>query len=206
MSGSIYSVELAAVKRRSLIAGLGNPGREYQYTRHNAGFMLADRMAGQLGWSWRLEKKFFAELAEGSVSGRSVMLCKPQTFMNCSGEAVGALAGFHRMSPEDVLVVVDDADLPLGTLRLRPEGGHGGHHGLESIEQHLGSRGFPRLRLGVARPKQAVRDIAQHVLGRFTAEEQTIWDQVLVRAESQMRCWLEDGLAKAMNLHNGSVA
>jgi PTH1 family peptidyl-tRNA hydrolase len=167
--------------------------------------MLADRLAARLGCSWRSEKKFFAELAEGSVGGRNLVLCKPQTFMNASGEAVGAVAGFHRVEPLDVLVVVDDADLPLGAVRLRPDGSHGGHRGLASVEQHLGTRGYPRLRLGVARPHQAVRDIAGHVLGRFTAEEQTIWNQVLDRAESQAICWLTDGLAKAMNLYNGSV-
>lgn len=193
------------MKRRYLIAGLGNPGAEYAYTRHNAGFMLADRLASRWGWRWRLEKKFFAELAEGVVAGRSVMLCKPQTFMNCSGESVGPLTGFHKIQPADVLVVVDDADLPLGTVRMKPEGSPGGHHGLESVEEHLGTRGFPRVRLGIARPKQAVRDIAGHVLGRFTADECVIWEKVLDRAVEQAETWLSDGAAKAMNLYNGPV-
>lgn len=193
------------MKKRYLIAGLGNPGKEYAYTRHNAGFMLADRLARNWGWSWRTEKKFFAEIAEGSVAGKSVVLCKPRTFMNNSGESVGALAGFHRIEPADVLVVVDDADLPLGTLRMRPEGSPGGHHGLESIEAHLGSRVYPRIRLGVARPDQGVRDIANHVLGRFSAEELVIWEKVLARSVEQAETWLNDGLARAMNRYNGSV-
>jgi len=193
------------VKKRYLIAGLGNPGKEYAYTRHNAGFMLADRLANYWGWSWRTEKKFFAEIAEGSVAGKSVVLCKPRTFMNNSGESVAAIAGFHRIEPADVLVVVDDADLPLGTLRMRPEGSPGGHHGLESVEAHLGSRVYPRIRLGVARPDQGVRDIANHVLGRFSAEELVIWEKVLARSVEQAETWLNDGLARAMNLYNGSV-
>lgn len=193
------------MKKRYLIAGLGNPGKEYAYTRHNAGFMLADRLANHWGWSWRTEKKFFAEIAEGTVAGKSVMLCKPRTFMNNSGEAVGALASFQRIEPADVLVVVDDADLPLGTLRMRPEGSPGGHHGLESVEAHLGSRVYPRIRLGVARPDQGVRDIANHVLGRFSAEELVILEKVLARSVEQAETWLNDGLARAMNLCNGSV-
>ena len=193
------------MKKRYLIAGLGNPGKEYAYTRHNAGFMLADRLANHWGWSWRTEKKFFAEIAEGSVAGKSVMLCKPRTFMNNSGDAVGALSSFQRIEPADVLVVVDDADLPLGTLRMRPEGSPGGHHGLESVEAHLGSRAYPRIRLGVARPDQGVRDIANHVLGRFSAEELVIWEKVLARSVEQAETWLNDGLARAMNLSNGSV-
>ncbi len=193
------------MKKKTLIAGLGNPGKEYAGTRHNAGFMLADRLADRWGWQWRLEKKFFAEIAEGTVGARSVILCKPQTFMNVSGEAVGALTGYHRILPDDVLVVVDDADLPLGMIRMRPDGSPGGHHGLESVESHLGTRGYPRIRLGIARPASAVRDIANHVLGRFTADERVVLEKVLVRSAEQTETWLGDGLAKAMNLYNGSV-
>lgn len=193
------------MKKKTLIAGLGNPGKEYAGTRHNAGFMLADRLATRWGWQWRVEKKFFAEIAEGTVGGQGVILCKPQTFMNVSGEAVGTLTGYHRILPEDVLVVVDDADLPLGTIRMRPEGSPGGHHGLESVEAHLGTRGYPRIRLGIARPASAVRDIANHVLGRFTADERVVLEKVLIRSAEQTETWLKDGLAKAMNLYNGSV-
>lgn len=193
------------MKRRLLIAGLGNPGREYVYTRHNAGFMLADRLASRWGLSWRAEKKFFAEVAEGVAVGQSVVLCKPQTYMNNSGEAIGAIIGFHRIPNSDVLVAVDDADLSLGSMRMRPEGGAGGHHGLESIESHLGSKAYARVRLGVARPDQGVRDIANHVLGRFTAAELDVWEKVLNRAVEQAEAWLGSGVAKAMNLYNGSV-
>jgi len=188
-----------------LIVGLGNPGREYRETRHNAGFMLADRLVQKWGGSWRVEKKFFAELAECGFAGRRFILCKPQTFMNASGEAVAKVTAFHRVLPAATLVLVDDADLPLGALRLRGEGSPGGHHGLESVEQHLGTREYPRLRLGIARPKAEVRDIAGHVLGRFQADEFPLWEKVLARAVDQVECWSSESLAKAMSLYNGTV-
>jgi peptidyl-tRNA hydrolase, PTH1 family len=190
---------------RLLIVGLGNPGREYRETRHNAGFMLADRLTARWRLAWRSEPKFFAELAEGAVNGRRLVLSKPQTFMNASGEAVGKLAAYLRVPASAVLVLVDDADLPLGTLRLRPAGSAGGHHGLESVTQHLGSREFPRLKLGVARPAQAVRDIAGHVLGGFRPDERELWERVLGRAAEQVDTWVQDGPGKAMNLYNGPV-
>jgi len=189
-----------------LIVGLGNPGREYRDTRHNAGFMLLERLAQDLRSGWRTEKKFFAELADGSVEGRRWLLCRPQTFMNLSGESVGKLMNFHRLTPAALLVVVDDADLPLGTLRMRPEGSSGGHHGLDSIEQHLGTRSFARLKLGIARPASAVRDIAGHVLGKFAAEDLPVWEKVLERGAQQVRSWSVEGIGRAMNRYNGPVA
>lgn len=188
-----------------LIVGLGNPGERYRETRHNAGFMVVDDLAKTMGVSWRLEKKFFAAVGESRVAGRRLLLAKPQTFMNLSGEAVVQLVRFHRVELADLLVVVDDADLPLGTLRLRPEGSSGGHHGLQSIEQHLGGRGFARLKLGIARPIQDVRSIADHVLGSFQAEEMPFLAAVLTRAVQQVQCWATDGIAKAMNVFNGVV-
>jgi peptidyl-tRNA hydrolase, PTH1 family len=188
-----------------LIAGLGNPGVEYASTRHNAGFMLVDRLARNQNAGWRKEKKFFAELAECRLGSERVMLCKPQTFMNASGEAVSRVAAFYKIDSAFALVIVDDADLPLGTLRLRGEGSPGGHHGLESVEQSLGTRAYPRLKLGIARPQKAARDIAGHVLGRFQDDEWTLWERVLDRAEAQVECWCTDGLSKAMSLYNGRV-
>lgn len=188
-----------------LIVGLGNPGEAYRETRHNAGFMVVDLLAGRHRAAWRMERKFFAEVAELDLGPGRVRLCKPQTFMNASGEAVGPLARFHRIPAEQVLVVSDDADLPLGTLRLRPGGSAGGHHGLLSVEQHLGSRGFLRQRVGIARPAQAVRDIAGHVLGRFERGEQDCLDRVLDRAVRQIEAVAREGPARAMNLYNGTV-
>lgn len=188
-----------------LIVGLGNPGREYRETRHNAGFMLVDRLAGRWGAAWRLETKFFAEVAEGSHGGKRWLLCKPQTFMNASGDAVARLVNFYKFTPETVLVAVDDADLGFGTVRLRPDGSSGGHHGLQSIEQRLGSRGFPRLKLGIARPAQNVRNIANYVLGRFESDELPTLEKVLDRATQQVEMWSNEGIAKAMSLFNGTV-
>lgn len=189
----------------ALIVGLGNPGPEYRNTRHNAGFMLADLLVERWRAGWRMEKKFFAEVADARFAGRRVVLCKPQTFMNASGEAVGRLSSFYRIPAQDVLVLVDDADLPLGTLRLRPEGSPGGHHGLESVEKLLGTRGYPRLKVGIARPRQERRDIAGHVLGQVSADERPVWQQVLERAAQQVECWTAEGIARAMNRFNGPL-
>lgn len=188
-----------------LIIGLGNPGAEYRETRHNAGFMVTDCLAERRKWPWRLEKKFFAEIADGTLDGRRVVLAKPQTFMNLSGKAAGELARYLKAALPDVLVLVDDADLPLGSLRLRAEGSAGGHHGLESVETHLGSRAYARLRLGVARPNQGRRDIAGHVLGCFDHEELAVWKKVLQRAVGQVECWAAEGIAPAMTKFNGTV-
>jgi PTH1 family peptidyl-tRNA hydrolase len=188
-----------------LIAGLGNPGPDYAATRHNIGFVLADRLAA--GWkaAWKMERKFSARLARAERAGQRVILCQPQTFMNESGVAVGALGRFYQLPVQRILVVVDDADLPLGQIRLRPEGSSGGHHGLESIERQLGSRGYPRLRLGIGRRADDVREITDYVLGRFSADERLVMAEVLARASQQVECWLSDGIAKAMNDFNGAA-
>jgi PTH1 family peptidyl-tRNA hydrolase len=123
--------------------------------------------------------------------------------MNLSGEAVGAVAQYYRVPPEDVLVVVDDADLPLGSLRLRPEGSHGGHHGLESVEQWLGTRNYPRQRLGIGRTGEARLDLKGHVLARFGAEERVVFERVVERAVDQLESWLGEGTRTAMNRYNG---
>jgi peptidyl-tRNA hydrolase, PTH1 family len=183
-----------------LIVGLGNPGREYAATRHNAGFLLVEKLARRWRADWQLEKKFSARLARAAGN----ILCQPQTFMNLSGEAVGAVMNFYRLPVDGLLVVVDDADLPLGELRLRPKGSSGGHHGLESVEQHLGSREFARLRLGIGR-RDGAREITGHVLGRFDAAEAALLEKVLDRAAGQVECWLADGLEKAMSRFNGVV-
>jgi PTH1 family peptidyl-tRNA hydrolase len=134
-----------------------------------------------------------------------VVLCQPQTFVNLSGEAVGKLVRYHRVATANTLVVVDDADLPLGTLRLRPQGSSGGHHGLESIEAHLGTRSYPRMRLGIGRTADADREITDYVLSRFSGGEGRVFDQVLARAADQMECWLTEGIRKAMDRFNGRL-
>jgi peptidyl-tRNA hydrolase, PTH1 family len=187
-----------------LIVGLGNPGAEYARTRHNAGFQVLDRLAERWRTGWTYEKKFNARMASAQRGERRVLLCEPQTYMNSSGDAVGAVVTFYRVPVSGLLVVVDDADLPLGEIRLRPSGSSGGHHGLESIEKHLGTREYARLRVGIGRQVGA-REIAGYVLGRFSSTESTLADRVLTVATDQAESWLEAGIQRAMNRFNGVV-
>jgi PTH1 family peptidyl-tRNA hydrolase len=187
-----------------LIVGLGNPGVEYTKTRHNAGFLLVEKLAARWRCDWSNERKFKARIAKTVQDGRTVLLCQPQTFMNLSGETVGALTEFYQVPVGRLLVAVDDADLPFGGIRLRPGGSSGGHHGLESIEQHLGSREFPRLRIGIGR-QDGARQITNYVLGKFEASETGLLDKVLDRASGQIDCWLEAGLQTAMSQFNGVI-
>ena len=188
-----------------LIVGLGNPGAEYARTRHNAGFLLVEKLAAQWKADWANERKFTARMAKTERNGKRVLLCEPQTFMNLSGETVGAVTDFYHLPAGQVMVAVDDADLPFGEIRLRPSGSSGGHHGLESIEQHLGTREFARLRIGIGR-KDSVRQITNHVLGKFEAGESEMLEKVLGRAAGQVECWLNEGLPKAMSQFNGKIA
>jgi PTH1 family peptidyl-tRNA hydrolase len=188
-----------------LIAGLGNPGREYVGTRHNAGFMVAEHVANRWKASWKLEQKFQARLARAKIQGRRAILCEPVTYMNASGEAVAAVSGYYKVPLRQLLVVVDDADLPLGELRLRASGSSGGHHGLDSVERHLGTRDYARLRVGIGRQAPAIREITGHVLARFGSEEAPLVEKVVERAARQVECWLVDGIMKAMNQFNGAV-
>jgi PTH1 family peptidyl-tRNA hydrolase len=187
-----------------LIVGLGNPGVEYVRTRHNCGFRLVEALATRWRAEWRTDRKFQSRLARLERGGRRVVLCEPQTFMNLSGEAVGGLAGFYRLPMGNLMVAVDDADLPVGELRLRMRGSSGGHHGLESIEEHLGTREFARLRIGIGR-RNGAREITGHVLGRFDAVEAATVEKVLSVACDQVECWLDAGIQKAMSQFNGIV-
>ena len=184
--------------------GLGNPGKDYVKTRHNAGFIVVDQLAKRWRADWKAEKKFDARVARAESNERQALLCEPQTFMNSSGEAVAAVVNFYRIALARLLVIVDDADLPLGQLRMRPNGSSGGHHGLESIEQHLGSRDYARLRIGIGRT-QGPREITGHVLGRFSSTEADLADKVFAVATDQAECWLIDGIQKAMNQFNGTI-
>ena len=189
-----------------LIVGLGNPGGEYARTRHNAGFMVVEQLADVWKAGWNLEKKFNARVAKVEWSGRKVLLVEPQTFMNLSGETVGVLMSFYRVPLSQMLVVADDADLPLGEIRLRGKGSSGGHHGLESIEQHVGSREFARLKVGIGRTVDGQREITGHVLGKFSAPENKLLEKVLHRSALQAECWVNEGLEKAMNRFNGAIS
>jgi PTH1 family peptidyl-tRNA hydrolase len=187
-----------------LIVGLGNPGAEYGRTRHNAGFLVVERLAERWRAAWSLERKFSARVARVDRGSRRALLLEPQTFMNASGDAVGAVAEFYQVPPSQLLVVVDDADLTLGQLRLRPGGSSGGHHGLESIERRLSTRDYARLRVGIGRQAGA-REITGYVLGRFGSTETGLLDKVLAVASDQAECWLDGGIQKAMNHFNGVV-
>jgi PTH1 family peptidyl-tRNA hydrolase len=194
------------VENLFLIVGLGNPGREYARTRHNAGFMLVEALGERWGRvTWNDDKKFRSRVAKTERAGQRLVLCEPQTYMNLSGEAVGALVEFYKISPKQVMVVVDDADLLFGQIRLRKSGSSGGHHGLESIEHHLGTQEFPRLRIGIGRTQSGVREITNHVLGQFSAAESDLLEKVLKRASDQVECWLTEGIDKAMSKFNGAV-
>lgn len=192
-----------------LLAGLGNPGAEYAQTRHNAGFLALERFGQKFHANWKLEPKFKSRMARVEVEfkggGAKAILCEPQTYMNLSGEAVAAVAGFYKIPVNRLVVVVDDADLPFGAIRLRPNGSSGGHHGLESIEEHLSSREFARLRIGIGRTERQVREITGHVLGRFSGDEQELLNKVMDRAAMQIETLLAEGIQKAMSLYNGAI-
>lgn len=188
-----------------LIVGLGNPGRQYTNTRHNVGFMAVEGLAKRWRARWTAEKKFQSRVARVDQDTRRCLLCEPQTFMNLSGEAVGGLMNFYRLTPERSLVVIDDADLPFGEIRLRADGSSGGHHGLESIEAHLGTRQYPRLRIGIGREPNAPREITGYVLGAFRGAEAELLEKVLTRACDQIECWLDEGIGKAMSRYNGRI-
>jgi PTH1 family peptidyl-tRNA hydrolase len=187
-----------------LIVGLGNPGAEYVQTRHNAGFLLVEKLAAKWQCDWANEKKFRSRIAKVERDGKRILLCEPQTFMNLSGETVGALKDFYQLPLKQILIAVDDADLPLGEIRLRKSGSSGGHHGLESIEQHLSSREFARLRIGIGR-KDGAREITNYVLGKFDPAESELLKKVLERAANQVETWLDAGIEKAMSQFNGGV-
>jgi PTH1 family peptidyl-tRNA hydrolase len=182
-----------------LIAGLGNPGREYEGTRHNAGFAVLDELASRLGVSFAKEPKWDAQVAK--VPGRDLVLLKPATFMNLSGEAVAGYARFYRIPHASVLVVADDVALPPGTIRLRREGGSGGQKGLESVLVHFATEQVPRLRIGVGGASSGA-DLAGHVLSRFRPEELPVMGEAVARSAEAVLCAAERGPETAMDLYN----
>ena len=164
--------------RPELVVGLGNPGPKYEGTRHNAGFWFADRLARRLGVDFRPVRRFALDACETGTEAGRVRLVKPTTYMNRSGQAVGAIAEYFRIAPAAILVVHDDLDLPPGTVRLKEGGGHGGHNGLRDIVAHLGTRDFARVRLGIGRPTPG-RDAIDYVLERPRAEERRLIDDAI---------------------------
>ncbi|MDD2319800.1 MAG: aminoacyl-tRNA hydrolase [Geobacteraceae bacterium] len=182
-----------------LIVGLGNPGSRYQWTRHNAGFMVLDRLSPQAGIS--IAKKSFSGFSgEGFWHGQSLILLKPQTFMNLSGRSVAEAVRFHKIPSEDIIVVHDDLDIPFGRVRLKKGGGHGGHNGLRSIVAALGSGDFNRLRIGIGRPLHG--DVVDYVLNPFSAAEVQGLLAVLDGAVDVLESVFCHGFDKTMSLYN----
>jgi PTH1 family peptidyl-tRNA hydrolase len=196
-----------------LVVGLGNPGREYIGTRHNIGFDIIDRLAMKLGWigspgefDTAARKKFDGLAMDGTIPIQAgdtdkVLLLKPLTFMNLSGRAVQAAMAFYQLTPSDILVVLDDLALPVGSIRLRTGGSPGGHNGLKDIERALATSEYPRLRVGIDAPPSRVPG-KDYVLGRFSEEQRSVLDPTADRAVDAIRTWIESGIRAAMNRFN----
>lgn len=183
-----------------LIAGLGNPGREYENTRHNSGFMTVDRLAEKLGCEVTA-RKFQGFAGSGMIGGEKVILLKPQTYMNASGESIRPAADFYKLEPERVIVIYDDISLDVGSIRIRAKGSAGGHNGMKSIIAHLGTENFPRIRVGIgAKPERM--DLADYVLSRFARDEQEALAEAVDAAADAAELMITQGVQAAMNRYN----
>ena len=183
-----------------LIAGLGNPTREYEKTRHNVGFEAIDILADKAGTTVT-EKKHKALYGKGYIGGQKVILAKPQTYMNLSGESIRELADFYKIEPENIIILCDDINLSEGQLRIRLKGSAGGHNGLKNIISHLGTQEFPRIRIGVGEKPRGM-DLADYVLGRFPKEQQAVMEEAYRDAAEAACMMIEDGADAAMNHYN----
>ena len=190
-------------KENTLIVGLGNPGLAYRHNRHNVGFMVADALADKLEIPLK-RVKFKAQIGNGKLEDIPIIIAKPLTFMNNSGEAVAPLVRYFKVPLERLLVIHDDMDLPLGTLRMRPSGGSAGHNGMLSIFDKLGTNAIPRLRVGIGRPPGRM-DPADYVLQDFPRSEEELLSMVIAQACEAALAFITTGLEKAMNTYNGEV-
>lgn len=182
------------------IVGLGNPGKKYKDTRHNAGFMVVDELLRRHGWSLS-KSKFNADYTIETLNGNKVLLVEPKTYMNLSGDAIRPLLDYYSVDVEDVLVIYDDLDLPPGKIRLRQKGGHGGHNGIRSTISHLGTKEFKRVRIGVGRPNTPV-PVVDYVLGQFHKAEQNDVQQSIEKAADACERWLDKPFLEVMNDYN----
>jgi len=182
-----------------VVVGLGNPGRQYDGTRHNVGFAVIDLLAASADGG-RFQSRFQARVAEVTEGDEKVLLVKPETFMNLSGRCVRQVLDFYQLSAEELLVVCDDINLSLGKIRVRARGTHGGHNGLRDIQNHLGTTEYPRLRIGVGAPEGD--DAVDHVLGRFRPGERGLIEDAIRAAAQAVVVWLHDGVEKCMNEFN----
>ena len=190
-----------------VIAGLGNPGAEYANTPHSIGFEVVDALARSLGASWKSSSSFDGELAQGMLGNVKVLLVKPQTFMNLSGNCVAPVVKYHNANAaDDLLVVSDDIDLPVGKMRIRKGGSAGGHNGLKSVIERTGTADFVRLRLGVGRDARNRANVVGHVLGKFAAAERVVMDEVVAMAVEAVETIERENLETAMNRYNGWTA
>ena len=185
-----------------LLVCLGNPGKDYENTRHNIGFMAADELEKRENTRFN-KLRYRALTGEVTIAGQRVLVLKPQTYMNLSGESVKLAGGFYKVPPERVLVISDDVSLPLGKLRIRAGGSAGGHNGLKNIIQHLGTDQFPRVRVGVGEKPHPDYDLADWVLGKFVGEDKKAIDAAVKKAADAIECILKDGIDKGMNRFNG---
>ncbi len=182
-----------------IIVGLGNPGKEYKNTRHNVGYMVLEELASRYPLE-KQESKFDAIIGQLRIKGEKVLLVKPLTFMNLSGQSVQPLVHWHKLELVDLMVVYDDMDLPLGTLRIRAGGGSGGHNGMKSIASRLATQEFARIRIGIGRPEE--REAVDWVLGRFSAGEKEPAEQAIKYAADALEKWITAGIAEVMNAYN----
>lgn len=188
-----------------LIAGLGNPDEKYENTRHNVGFMVADKLAETIGAKFNQSMKR-AKIASVFYKGEKIIIIKPQTYMNLSGESVAPIADYFRIPKEDILIVVDDVNLSLGKLRMRKSGSAGGHNGLKSVILNLATEEFPRLRIGVGAPAADIngeKDMINHVLGRFSRDEEKAVEEMTEKGAAAALAFCTEGIDAAMNSFNG---
>ena len=184
-----------------LLVCLGNPGKEYANTRHNIGFLAADALEKRTGVKFN-KLKYRALTGEVELGGQRVLVVKPQTYMNLSGEAVKLAGGFYKIPPERILVLYDDVSLPLGKLRIRGSGSAGGHNGIKNIIAHLGTDAFPRIKVGVGAPEGADRDLVDWVIGNFTQSQRKVVDEAIDKALDAAECVIAHGVSEAQNRFN----
>lgn len=183
-----------------IIVGLGNPGAQYENTPHSVGFEAVNAIAAEIGASWEAKRQFSCLMAKGTFAGLPVMLVKPQTYMNLSGDSVAPVVKYHNATAADLLVIQDDIDLPVGRMRVRKNGSCGGHNGIRNIIERLGTQDFARLKLGVGKDKS---DVIAHVLGKFDPTTRKTMDLVVAEAVKAAAAILRDGPDRAMNAYNG---
>lgn len=193
---------IATGKPEFIIAGLGNPGKDYEYTRHNAGFLCLDLLCNKYGF--RTDRvKYQALTAQVNIEGHNCLVMRPQTYMNLSGNSIGEAANFYKIPPEKVIVFYDDISIPMGTLRIRRKGSAGGHNGIKSIIAALGSEDFPRLKIGVGERADPDSDLKDHVLGRFSKEDLETMKKTMSRAVDAVALMLDGDTEGAMSKYNG---